>query len=186
MLPRRVAFPRGARFFLFAVFLGAAILAIGRGAIPPRRPVPARFDRGRNAEDFRPRRPPRSRRPSRTWRREQGRETAWRVSPRGVFNFATGLRNPLREDQIVPGHLDALREREVAARIESAGPRFLILANQPTAAFGRAVFGEDYARAIREAIRRRYRLAASFGEAPPDAPVGDPRFFLRIYERVGP
>jgi hypothetical protein len=101
----------------------------------------------------------------------------------GLFNFALGLPNPLREEQVLPGHLDAEREAQVARQIATAGPRFLLLANQPTTAFGPVAFGRDYARALWRAVEEHYFLAASFGEAPPDAPVGDPRFFLRIYER---
>ena len=104
----------------------------------------------------------------------------------GLVNFATGLPNPLREEQILPGHLDPAGERRVVERLEddARAPRFVLLANQPAPAFGAIAFGRDYAVAIWRAVERRYRLAASFGAAPPDAPVGDPRFFLRVYERV--
>jgi hypothetical protein len=101
----------------------------------------------------------------------------------GFFNFVTGLRNPLRQEQIFPGHLDATRERHVIEQIERAGPRYVLLINQPAPAFGRVAFGHDYAIGVWGAVVRRYRPVASFGEAPPDAPVGWPRFFIRVYER---
>lgn len=101
----------------------------------------------------------------------------------GFFNFVTGLRNPLREDQVLPGHLDSIREARVVKRLEQNGPRFVLLANQPTAAFGSVAFGKDYAVGLWKEVERRYRLAASFGDATPDVPIGWPRFFLRVYER---
>ncbi|MEO8433247.1 MAG: hypothetical protein ABI592_17225 [Acidobacteriota bacterium] len=185
VLPLRAAFPRGAKAFVAGVFGAGAILAITRGArfhpadrfpsvetaagtlrLPAAQAAPVARTLAFLAAEARP-----------------GDGVAG-FPEGGLFNFATGLRNPLREEQILPGHLDARREGEVAARIEGAGPRFLILANQPTAAFGKTAFGEDYARQIRGAVAKHYRLAASFGDAPPGAPVGDPRFFLRVYERV--
>ena len=106
----------------------------------------------------------------------------------GFVNFVTGLRNPLREEQILPGHLDAASERRVVDRIESdrTGPRFVVLVNQGAPAFGAVAFGRDYAVEIWRAVERRYRLAATFGPGPPDASVGDPRFFIRVYERAPP
>src|SRR5205823_3167132 len=47
----------------------------------------------------------------------------------GFFNFATGLRNPLRQEQVLPGHLDAADEERLIQRIEQRGPRFLLIAN---------------------------------------------------------
>jgi hypothetical protein len=102
----------------------------------------------------------------------------------GFFNFATGQPNPLREDQVLPGHLTPGDEERVIQRIERSGPRFILLANQPSAAFGPVSFGKDYAVSLWAEVERRYRLAASFGASPSDAPVGDPRFFIRIYERA--
>ncbi len=105
----------------------------------------------------------------------------------GFFNFVTRLRNPMREEQFYPG--EVVDERRVASLLEAHGPRFLLLANQPSTPFGPVSFGRDYATTVWSEVERRYRLAASFGDAPPDAPVGSPRFFIRIYERradVGP
>jgi len=101
----------------------------------------------------------------------------------GFFNFVTGLASPLRQEQILPGHLDAAGEDRVALRIDISGPRYFLLVNQPAPAFGAVAFGRDYAVGVWNAVQRRYRLAASFGEAPPDAPIGFPRFFIRVYER---
>jgi hypothetical protein len=101
----------------------------------------------------------------------------------GFFNFVTGLTNPLREDQILPGHLDAAAERRVAARLANRAPRFVLLANQPAAAFGPVSFGQDYARVLWQHVRSDYHLAAAFGNRDPEARIGTRAFFLRIYER---
>ncbi len=101
----------------------------------------------------------------------------------GFFNFVTGLDNPLREEQVYPGHLDAADEARVVERIGRRRPRFVLLVNQPTAPFGPVSFGRDYARGIWREVELQYRLAASFANGPPDAPVGSPGFFIRVYER---
>ena len=104
----------------------------------------------------------------------------------GLFHFATGIPNPLREDQILPGVLDAEAEAKVSRRLEETRPRFVLLVNQPSAAFGQTAFGRDYAVGLWGTVERLYRLAVVFGDAPPDAPVGSPRFFIRVYERREP
>jgi len=85
----------------------------------------------------------------------------------GFFNFVTGLRSPLRQEQIFPGHLDAAAEARAAERLEAAGPRFFLLVNQPAPAFESAAFGRDYATRFWGAVERRYRLVASFGKPRP-------------------
>ncbi len=184
-LASRAAWPRGARVLLASAFFFAGALALARGA---RLHPPGRF--------------PLLETPSGALRLPADRAEAvagaagyLQVMTRpgdgfagfpegGLFNFTLGLPNPLREEQVLPGHLGAEREKEVARRIETAGPRFIAIANQQTAVFGPAAFGEDYARGIRASIARRYRLGASFGDAAPDARVGDPRFFIQVYERL--
>jgi hypothetical protein len=104
----------------------------------------------------------------------------------GFFNFVTGLSSPLRQEQFLPGHLDAAGEARVADRIDRDGPRYFLFVNQDAPAFGAGVFGRDFAAGVWDAVLRRYRLAASFGQAPADAPIGSPRFFIRIYERRPP
>jgi len=101
----------------------------------------------------------------------------------GFFNFVTGLKNPLREDAIWPGHLDSVNTSRVVHRIEGAGPRFVLLVNQPAPAFGPTAFGRDYAVEVWDAVERHYLLVAAFGDPRPDAPVGSPQFFIRVYER---
>jgi hypothetical protein len=104
----------------------------------------------------------------------------------GFFNFVTGLRNPLRDEQIFPGVLDSGEEAEVARRLLASRPRFVLLANRPTPEFGPRAFGEDYAVGLWSAVEGHYSLAASFGNAPEWASIGAHRFFIRIYEPARP
>ncbi len=101
----------------------------------------------------------------------------------GFFNFTTGLRNPLREEQVLPGHLDPAAEERLIRGIEASGPRFILVANSPAPGFGGAVFGKDYATGVWSEITRRYSARASFGPAPPDAGIGSPDLFIRVFER---
>lgn len=102
----------------------------------------------------------------------------------GLLNFALGLPNPLRQDQILPGHLDAAAEEATMARLRERRPRFVVLANQPSAAFGPESFGRDYATSLWAAVLDGWRLAATFGTAGPADPVGSGPFFIRVYERI--
>ena len=102
----------------------------------------------------------------------------------GLFNFALGMPNPTRLEQYLPGSLDAEGEARFAERIREAGPRFVLVPNQPTTLLGPVAFGRDYARRVWAEVESGYRLRARFGAAPPDEPVGSPRFFIRVYERA--
>jgi hypothetical protein len=100
----------------------------------------------------------------------------------GFFNFVTGLRNPMREEEIFPGVLGGGREAEATARLLASRPRFVLLANRPTPEFGPRAFGDDYATSLWSAVEDHYSLAATFGNAAEGAPIGARRFFIRIYE----
>jgi hypothetical protein len=94
----------------------------------------------------------------------------------GVFNFVTGLRNPLRQEQVLPGHLDPKAEAEVAERIRSTGPRFLVLVDHVPPGWAAARFGVDYAREIARAIAESYAPAGA-ARAP------DGTSLIRVLER---
>ena len=103
----------------------------------------------------------------------------------GLLHLATGLRNPLREDQVLPGHLDASGEEAVIERLRDRCPRFVALVNQPSAAFGPVSFGNDYASRLWSTVLDGWRPVATFGPAGADDPVGTGPFFVRVYERRG-
>ena len=100
----------------------------------------------------------------------------------GYLTFVLGLPNPLRQEQILPGHLDAGGERAAIERLRERPPRFVVLLDQPAGAFGPVAFGRDYAQELWAAAIRPCGLVASIG-APASAPVGAAPFFIRIYER---
>jgi hypothetical protein len=101
----------------------------------------------------------------------------------GFFNFVLGLRSPLRQDLIVPGVLNVGAEDAAVRQLDAAGPRYVLLCNRPTPEYGPVAFGRDYAARLWSEVDGQYRRAGSFGGARPDAPVGDQRFFIRLYER---
>jgi hypothetical protein len=102
----------------------------------------------------------------------------------GFFNFETGMRNPLREEEIFPGVLDSGREAEVVARLLATRPRFVLLADRPTSEYGARAFGDDYAAGLWSAVQDHYFLAATFGNAREGARIGARGFFIRVYEPI--
>ena len=97
----------------------------------------------------------------------------------GFFNFVSGLRNPLRENLILPGVLDAAGEAAVVTRIDRERPPFLLLCHRPTAEFGTGPFGKGYAAGLWAEVEKRYREVT-----PPVLPLRRrANWFLRIYER---
>ncbi|MGH9444002.1 MAG: hypothetical protein ACRD16_17190 [Thermoanaerobaculia bacterium] len=101
----------------------------------------------------------------------------------GIFNFALGLENPLREEQNLPGNLTPADENRVIGRLLRTQPRFVLLVNQPVSPFGRIAFGEDYDRKLWAAVLASYSPAASFGTSDIAARIGSKPFFIRVYER---
>ncbi len=102
------------------------------------------------------------------------------------FNFAMNLPNPLRQDQIFPGHLDRPAEDAAIARLHTRRPRFILLVNQESAGFGPVSFGRDYAQRLWQAVEAGYRPVRHFGKGPKDQKVGFGPFFIRIYQRNEP
>ena len=102
----------------------------------------------------------------------------------GLFQFVTGLRNPFRQDTNYPEILDAPAEERALRRLSARPPRFILLINQPTPAFGPRVFGRDHSIRLWSAIETTYAPVAAFGDPDPRALIGAPAFFIRIYERL--
>ena len=94
----------------------------------------------------------------------------------GVFNFVTGLRNPIREEQLLPGHLDPAAETRVAEQIRREGPRFLVLVEETPPGWTAARFGVDYAHEIARAIAETY-VPGGAALSPGGAPL------IRVLER---
>ena len=100
----------------------------------------------------------------------------------GFFQFVTGMTNPLRQEQILPGMLTADGEDEVVARIRAARPVVLIM-NRPTPEFGKgkSEFGRDFARTIFRTIGTDDECRFSTIGDSCTTPIGDPAFFVHGY-----
>ncbi len=81
-----------------------------------------------------------------------------------ALGFLLGVRSPLRFEQILPGHVDAAVDRELAGEIDRFRPRRIVFVARPTPEFGPLVWGKDYAVEIARRLARDYvpevRLAA--------------------------
>ncbi len=59
--------------------------------------------------------------------------------PEGTsIDFLSGRRNPLREEIITPGYLDAQDEERAIRQLREAGTTLILIPNRPTAEFGPA------------------------------------------------
>lgn len=106
------------------------------------------------------------------------------VLPEGTsLTFLSGRRNPLREEIVTPGFLDAAGETRAIQQIDAAGTPLVLIVNRPTREFGAEAFGRDYDRMLMAWIESRYRPCATFG--PAGLEVGNARFFVRAYCRAG-
>jgi 4-amino-4-deoxy-L-arabinose transferase-like glycosyltransferase len=105
------------------------------------------------------------------------------VLPEGTsLNFLSGRKNPLRDEIVIPGVLDAPTEAQTIRRLQHAGTRLILITNRPTAEFGPAAFGRDYGRRLMEWIESHYTTCAMFGPVKdPELDIGDEPFFIRAY-----
>ena len=99
----------------------------------------------------------------------------------GIFNWVLDRKNPLRQDQFFPGHLDADAEAEAIERLRRNPPEAVVIVNVLTVGHGRVALGKDYLAALDGFVRERFPRAAAFGPgAGPDARIGDPDFFIEV------
>jgi hypothetical protein len=105
------------------------------------------------------------------------------VMPEGTaIDFLGERRNPLREEIITPGYLDAGGEERAIRQLRDAGTALILIPNRPTREFGPAVFGRDYCRRLMQWIDANYATCAIFGPVKdPQLRIGDPPFFIRAY-----
>ena len=107
------------------------------------------------------------------------------VLPEGTaLTFLSSRRNPLREEIITPGYLDAASEVRAIRQLRDANTALILSPNRPTREFGPAVFGRDYCRGLMRWIEAHYTPCAIFGPVKdPALQIGDRPFFLRAYCR---
>ena len=105
------------------------------------------------------------------------------VLPEGTaIDFLSGRRNPLREEIITPGYLDAAGEERAIRQLRDAGTALILIPNRPTAEFGPAVFGQDYCRRMMHWINANYVTCAIFGPVKDSGlRIGARPFFIRAY-----
>ena len=105
------------------------------------------------------------------------------VMPEGTsLDFLSGRRNPLREEIVTPGYLDAAGEARAIRQLQVADARLILITNRLTEEFGPAVFGRDYCVRLMEWIETRYAVCAVFGPVKDRAQqIGGKPFFIRAY-----
>jgi hypothetical protein len=105
------------------------------------------------------------------------------VMPEGTtIDFLAGRRNPLREEILTPGYLDARGEERAIRQLRDAGTALILIPNRPTAEFGPAVFGRDYCQRLMRWIEANYMTCAIFGPVKdPGLEIGAAPFFIRAY-----
>ncbi|MBZ5539945.1 MAG: glycosyltransferase family 39 protein [Acidobacteriia bacterium] len=108
------------------------------------------------------------------------------ILPEGsALNFLTDRRNPLREEIIVPGYVDAAGEERAIERLRSQRVPLVLIANRPTREYAQTIFGVDYNQRLFSWIEQNYRLCGVFGPRPdPSLSIGSPVFFIRSYCRI--
>jgi hypothetical protein len=105
------------------------------------------------------------------------------VFPEGTsLNFFTGRRNPIREEIITPGFLDARSEEQAIEHLQKARTPVVLITNRLTLEFGQEAFGKDYDQRLFSWIEENYRTCGVFGShAEPQLRIGSPGFFIRAY-----
>jgi hypothetical protein len=105
------------------------------------------------------------------------------VIPEGTaIDFLSGRRNPLREEIITPGYLDAPGEERAIRQLRDTATALILIPNRPTREFGPAVFGRDYCQRLMQWIEANYATCAIFGPVKDSRlTIGDPPFFIRAY-----
>ena len=86
------------------------------------------------------------------------------VLPEGTsLTFFSGRRNPLQEEIVTPGYLDAAGEVRAIRQIDAAKTQLVLIVDRPTREFGAAVFGRDYNRRLMAWIASTYTPCGIFG-----------------------
>lgn len=105
------------------------------------------------------------------------------ILPEGTsLVFLSERHNPLREEIVTPGFLDAAGEERAIESLRQSQAPLIFIANRPTSEFAETSFGKDYNQRLMSWIEQNYAVCGIFGPRPNAAlQIGDPVFFLRAY-----
>ena len=105
------------------------------------------------------------------------------VLPEGSsLAFVSDRRNPLHDEIITPGFLDASGEERAIRDLRSSRTPLIFVANRATPEFFQRSFGKDYDQLLMSWIEQNYEVCGVFGASNnPKLEVGNPVFFLRAY-----
>jgi hypothetical protein len=105
------------------------------------------------------------------------------VLPEGTsLVFLSDRRNPLREEIVTPGFLDATGEARAIDALRSSHTPLIFIANRATPEFSETLFGRDYNQRLMSWIEQNYAVCGVFGiRRDASLEIGSPVFFLRAY-----
>ncbi len=89
------------------------------------------------------------------------------VLPEGTsLVFLSDRRNPLREEIVTPGFLDAAGEARAIDALRSSHTPLIFIANRATPEFSETLFGRDYNQRLMSWIEQNYAVCGVFGIRP--------------------
>lgn len=98
--------------------------------------------------------------------------------------FLTARRINLRHQVLLPDFMSEQDELTASSLLMRDNVRYIFVPNRPMREFGSVAFGKDFYRTLGGWMQDNYRLVKVFGV--PDGPepeIGDPRYFIKAYER---
>jgi hypothetical protein len=108
---------------------------------------------------------------------------AMAVLPEGTsLTFLSGRRNPLHEEIVTPGFLDAAGEERAIESLRRSRTPLVFVSNLPTSDFAQTTLGKDYNQRLMSWIEQNYEACGIFGVRHDlGMQIGDPVYFLRAY-----
>ncbi|MFT3744118.1 MAG: glycosyltransferase family 39 protein [Pyrinomonadaceae bacterium] len=107
------------------------------------------------------------------------------VLPEGSdLAFLTGRRINFRHQVLLPDFLSEKDELDAIEALKRGNIRYVFITNRPMREFGAVAFGKDFYQTLGGYITQNYRLVKAFGVPDGQDPeIGDPRYFIKAYER---
>jgi hypothetical protein len=80
----------------------------------------------------------------------------------GALCFLLEVRSPLHFEQVIPGHVDARVDRDLAGDLDRARPTRVVVVSRPTPEYGPMAFGREYATGLAARLGRDYAVEERF------------------------